>query len=160
DIAVPTVLCTRESATSVQATESANTLRLVVMDEPAEQTPVVTPEPILAGLSGSSEDVVIIQYTSGSTRTPKGVAVTNGNLLHNAALVADRWRLGPETVFVTWLPHYHDMGLMGFFYPTLFGGQVIQMSPFAFVQHPVRWLKAISNYGCTVTGGPAFAFAL
>ena len=119
-------------------------------------------EPVCAGLSQSPEKTVIVQYTSGSTRHPRGVALSGSNILSNAALVRERWRLTPDKdLLINWLPHYHDMGLMGgLLYPLLMGGPSVQMSPLAFVQHPMSWLRTIAKFRGTVSGGPAFAFGL
>ncbi|ANP35559.1 Acyl-CoA synthetases (AMP-forming)/AMP-acid ligases II [Phaeobacter gallaeciensis] len=112
------------------------------------------------GVSGAAEDVVLIQYTSGSTRQPRGAMVTNRNLVENGRLVRRAWRLDTETM-LNWMPHSHDMGLMGgILYPMLWGEMSIQMPPLSFVQRPARWLQAISDWRATMSGGPAFAFDL
>src|SRR5262249_49926823 len=98
-----------------------------------------------------------LQYTSGSTATPKGVIVTHGNLLHNERLIASSFEQTEESVVVGWLPLYHDMGLIGnVLQPLFLGGRCILMSPFAFLQRPLRWLQAISRYRATTSGGPSF----
>lgn len=103
---------------------------------------------------------VIIQYTSGSSRFPRGVALPGHAILANSALVTSNWGLNEKTVAVNWLPHNHDMGLMGgLFYPLLAGGQVVQMNPLEIIQRPLRWLQTISSFGGTLSGGPTFAFA-
>jgi len=108
---------------------------------------------------GSGEPV-IIQYTSGSTRDPRGVVLTSANIMSNAALVKDRWHLGENKLLVNWLPHFHDMGLIGgILFPLINGAKSLQMSPLTFIQKPIRWLQAISDYRATHSGGPPFAFA-
>ncbi|MEJ8574469.1 AMP-binding protein [Microbaculum marinum] len=103
---------------------------------------------------------VFVQYTSGSTRLPKGVRISAEQILANAALCGDRFGLCETTRFVNWLPHYHDMGLMGgILYPLLRGGFSAQMSPHEMVRSPAFWLRTISDLRATVSGGPAFAFA-
>jgi acyl-CoA synthetase (AMP-forming)/AMP-acid ligase II/acyl carrier protein len=106
------------------------------------------------------DDIAFLQYTSGSTSTPKGVMVTHGNLIDNERVI----QVGYEhdhPVFVSWLPMYHDMGLIGNILQPLFtGGRTIVMSPTAFVQRPYRWLKAISKYRCDTSGGPNFGYEL
>ncbi|MAM76868.1 MAG: hypothetical protein CMO29_24045 [Tistrella sp.] len=102
----------------------------------------------------------IIQYTSGSTRWPKGVRIMPWNVVENCALVMRAWGMDETAHFVNWLPHYHDMGLMGgILYPLLCGGQSVQMSPFEVIRRPAAWLEAISAAGATFSGGPAFMFA-
>lgn len=106
------------------------------------------------------DDTILVQYTSGSTRLPKGVEMSGRNILENSALVARTWGLGQETVVVNWMPHYHDMGLMGcILFPILFGGTSVQMSPFDAIRKPLAWLQAVQDHGGTITGGPAFIFA-
>ena len=109
----------------------------------------------------SGQDLAFLQYTSGSTASPKGVMVSHANLLHNSALIYKSFGHSSESVFVSWLPHYHDMGLIGGILQPLFGGfPVILMSPAAFIQHPIRWLRAISTYRATTSGGPNFGYEL
>ncbi len=107
------------------------------------------------------DDLTFLQYTSGSTATPKGVMVTHGNLLHNSALIRESFRATEESRGVFWLPLFHDMGLIGGVLQTLYcGGFSTLMSPVAFLQRPVRWLEAISRTGATISGGPNFAYEL
>lgn len=102
-----------------------------------------------------------LQYTSGSTNTPKGVRVSHGNLLHNAAVTYQLMEHSSASRFVSWLPAYHDMGLIGGILQPLYGGfPCILMPPAAFLQRPYRWLKAISHYRGTTSGGPNFAYEL
>lgn len=107
------------------------------------------------------ENLAFLQYTSGSTGTPKGVMLSHGNLLHNAAMTYRVMEHSPESKFVTWLPTYHDMGLIGGVLQPLYGGfPCIMMPPATFLQSPYRWLKAISNYRGTTSGAPNFAYEL
>ncbi|GAB6841227.1 acyl-CoA synthetase (AMP-forming)/AMP-acid ligase II [Methylorubrum rhodinum] len=102
----------------------------------------------------------IIQYTSGSMRLPKGVRIFGEQILANADLVMRSWDLDASSRFVNWLPHYHDMGLMGgILYPLLAGAYSVQMSPLDMIRRPADWLRAVSTYRATFSGGPAFAFA-
>ncbi len=105
--------------------------------------------------------LAFLQYTSGSTASPKGVMVSHQNLLANSALIEQGFGLGQRTAGVLWLPFYHDMGLIGGVIQSLFaGGMSTFMSPSAFIKRPLRWLAAISEYRGTVAGAPAFAFDL
>lgn len=106
------------------------------------------------------DDVAFLQYTSGSTSTPKGVMVTHGNLMDNEHVIQQGYE-HDHPVFVSWLPMYHDMGLIGnILQPLYTGGRTVVMSPTAFVQRPYRWLKAISKYRCDTSGGPNFGYEL
>jgi acyl-CoA synthetase (AMP-forming)/AMP-acid ligase II len=103
----------------------------------------------------------ILQYTSGSTSAPKGVELTHENLVQNAAQIAAAMELGPESVGINWAPLYHDMGLMnGVIEPLFSGYPVTLMSPAAFLARPLSWLRAITRYSATMTGGPNFAYEL
>jgi acyl-CoA synthetase (AMP-forming)/AMP-acid ligase II/aryl carrier-like protein len=105
--------------------------------------------------------LAFIQYTSGSTDTPKGVLLTHGNLLHNEALIQRAFGSTEESVGVSWLPLYHDMGLIGcVLQPVYAGFPIVLLPPESFLQKPVRWLKALSRYRGTHSGGPNFAFDL
>jgi amino acid adenylation domain-containing protein len=107
------------------------------------------------------DKIAFLQYTSGSTGTPKGVMVSHGNILHNAAMTYRCMGHSPESKFVSWLPMYHDMGLIGGILQPLYGGfPCVLMSPTAFLQRPYRWLQAISRYGGTTSGAPNFAYEL
>jgi acyl-CoA synthetase (AMP-forming)/AMP-acid ligase II len=104
--------------------------------------------------------VAFLQYTSGSTSLPRGVMVTHANLLHNLAAA---FAFSPETVAasVSWLPFTHDMGLIeGLLQPVFRGHHAVLLAPSAFLQRPVRWLRAISTYRAARSGGPNFAYDL
>ena len=110
----------------------------------------------------TASDTAFLQYTSGSTGTPKGVMVTHANLIHNLDSLNKLWFDGDEDgAMVTWLPPYHDMGLIGtMLLPAYAGYPVTTMSPTAFLKKPFRWLKAVSDQKATVTGAPNFAYEL
>src|SRR5215469_1189810 len=108
-----------------------------------------------------STSLTLFQYTSGSTAAPRGAMLTHGNLLHNSALIQHYFEHTAESRGVIWLPHYHDMGLIGgILQPFYAGFPVTLMSPVAFLQRPLRWLQAISRAGGTTSGGPPFAYDL
>jgi acyl-CoA synthetase (AMP-forming)/AMP-acid ligase II len=119
-------------------------------------------------LAGASEDdwempaleresLAFLQYTSGSTGSPRGVMVRHGNLLHNLSLIHRCYRLGVGVQGVTWLPVHHDMGLIG---GLLHGMTMTMMSPLDFLRRPLRWLEAISRTRAEISGGPDFAYRL
>lgn len=106
-----------------------------------------------------SETLALLQYTSGSTAEPKGVMVTHGNLLANEAMIMHAFGHSQESVGASWLPVFHDMGLMGhILQPIYLGAHNVLMSPLAFLQRPARWLRAISKYRATTSGAPNFAY--
>jgi len=128
----------------------------------------LTTDNLPAGIENSWEEPFIqkdtlafLQYTSGSTGIPKGAMLSHGNLLHNAATTYQYMEHSPESKFVSWLPVYHDMGLIGGILQPLYGGfPCFLMSPASFLQNPYRWLKTISDYRGTTSGGPNFAYEL
>jgi len=109
----------------------------------------------------TAASLAFIQYTSGSTSLPKGVMVSHENLLHNQLMIQEACQHDSRSTFVSWLPLYHDMGLVGnVLQPLFIGAPCILMSPAVFVQKPVRWLRAITKYRAHTSGGPNFAYDL
>lgn len=105
--------------------------------------------------------LAFLQYTSGSTASPKGVMVTHRNIFSNLEMIRKAFCLSPDDVGVGWLPLFHDMGLIGHVLEPIYAGiPSILMSPAAVLQKPMRWLRAISKYRATVSGGPNFAYDL
>jgi amino acid adenylation domain-containing protein len=110
-------------------------------------------------LDGST--LAFLQYTSGSTATPKGVMVTHANLVFMERLIQNVFEQDETSVVVGWLPVYHDMGLIGnVLQPLWLGATCVLMAPVAFLRRPRRWLEAISRYRATTSGGPSFAYEL
>jgi len=110
---------------------------------------------------GKSGDTGFLQYTSGSTGSPKGVVLSHANLLVNVQAMGQAVSAGPADVFVSWLPLYHDMGLIGGCFATMFlGFPVVLMSPLAFLSRPSSWLRAIHRHRGTISGGPNFSYEL
>ncbi len=131
----------------------------------ADKAPPPAPGALPLHLSGSrarkASDIALLQYTSGSTGDPKGVVLTHANLLANMWAIGEVLDLGPGDVGVSWLPLYHDMGLIGAWLTLLlFGVPLAVMSPLAFLTRPERWLKAFQKHGGTVTAAPNFAYEL
>lgn len=109
----------------------------------------------------TSDTLAFLQYTSGSTGIPKGVMVSHGNLMHNSRLIQDSFEDTPQSIGMSWLPPYHDMGLIGGVLQPIYSNLLlVMMSPVSFLQRPFRWLQAISRYRVTTSGGPNFAYDL
>jgi len=107
----------------------------------------------------NKDTLALLQYTSGSTSEPKGVMVSHGNILHNLEFIHEREANDINSISVTWLPSFHDMGLLeGILSPAYGVYPLYLMSPQAFIQRPVNWLRAISTYHATNSGGPNFAY--
>jgi 1-acyl-sn-glycerol-3-phosphate acyltransferase len=107
------------------------------------------------------EDIAFLQYTSGSTGSPKGVMLTHANLLANIRSIISGVNVQPDDVAVSWLPLYHDMGLIGaWFVPLYTGIPLVVMSPLAFLSRPERWLRAIAKHRATISPAPNFAYEL
>jgi acyl-CoA synthetase (AMP-forming)/AMP-acid ligase II len=129
--------------------------RLATDQVESELAPTWRPPPL------NEETLAFLQYTSGSTATPRGVMVSHGNVLANAHMIRQAFGLAEQSVGVGWLPLHHDMGLIGNVLETLYvGGRHVLMPPAAFLERPVRWLEAVSRYRATVSGGPNFAYDL
>ncbi|KAJ0083836.1 hypothetical protein Patl1_29820 [Pistacia atlantica] len=117
---------------------------------------------IIADLSEPQpDDLCFLQFTSGSTGDAKGVMITHGGLIHNVKLMQRRYKSTSKTVLVSWLPQYHDMGLIGGLFTALVsGGSAILFSPMTFIKNPLLWLETMSKYRATHSAGPNFAFEL
>ena len=115
----------------------------------------------LIALPPDPNRLAFLQYTSGSTGQPKGVMVSHANILHNAAQQAQAMGTDEDAVLVSWLPLYHDMGLIGVVLQALStGAHAVLLSPYTFLRNPLNWLRAISEYSGTISGAPNFAFDL
>jgi 1-acyl-sn-glycerol-3-phosphate acyltransferase len=127
---------------------------------------VVVPESLMGATSGAlprprSVDLALVQYTSGSTGQPKGVALTHDNLLANVRAMGQAAAVSGADTFVSWLPLYHDMGLIGAWLSSLyFGIPLVVMAPQVFLTRPSRWLWAIHANRGTISAGPNFAYEL
>jgi acyl-CoA synthetase (AMP-forming)/AMP-acid ligase II len=119
------------------------------------------PDELIASPPVSSEYPAFIQYTSGSTSEPKGVVVHHGAIMANALGTMRGFGMDQTDITVSWLPMFHDMGLVGMtFQPLMVGISSIIMSPMTFLKRPQLWLQALSKYSATISGGPNFAFDL
>ena len=131
----------------------------------ADKAPPPAPGALPAHLTGSrarrSSDIALLQYTSGSTGDPKGVVLTHANLLANMRAIGEAVQMGPGDVGVSWLPLYHDMGLIGAWLTLLhYGMPLAVMSPLAFLTRPERWLWAFHKHKGTIAAAPNFAYEL
>ncbi|MCC5667833.1 AMP-binding protein [Nostoc sp. CHAB 5784] len=146
----------------------SSSLREAAKETAMATLPIITTDGISLDLANAwqppslnSDSIALLQYTSGSTGTPKGVMLSHGNLLHNLAQVYHRFGHSFSSKFVSWLPPYHDMGLIGGIFQPLYGGfPVTLMAPVAFLQKPIRWLQAISQTRATTSGAPNFAYEM
>jgi len=130
---------------------TVETLRLEVRDEDTADCPVHV----------SPTGLALLQYTSGSTGDPKGVMLTHANLLANVAAIAERLETSSDDVYVSWLPLYHDMGLIGGVLHALYCRiPLVLLPPQQFLARPVRWFKAIHRFGGTMTVAPNFAYEI
>ena len=145
----------RIAASAAQSADLAN-LKWLATDQVARGDEAGWVVPDING-----DTLAFLQYTSGSTGTPKGVMLTHANLLHNSALIAEGFDHNAGQSGVFWLPSYHDMGLVGgILQPIFIGRPNVLMSPMSFLQKPIRWLRAISRYRASTSGGPNFAYDL
>ncbi|MCC6508134.1 MAG: aminotransferase class I/II-fold pyridoxal phosphate-dependent enzyme [Pirellulaceae bacterium] len=107
------------------------------------------------------DDLAVLQYTSGSTGSPKGVMLTHANLVRNTEMIMHAFDVRQSSRGMSWLPTYHDMGLVGgILMPVFSGCQLTLMSPMTFLQQPIRWLRAISKHNASISGAPNFAYQL
>jgi acyl carrier protein len=158
------ILANCRAAILITVPEARPLARLLKVQAETLRTIVTVPE--LCGIPGTLEvpvvgadDIAMLQYTSGSTGNPKGVVLTHRNLLANIRAMAEAINAGPGDVFVSWLPLYHDMGLIGAWLGSLsYSVLLVIMSPLAFLARPQRWLWAIHRYRGTLTGSPNFGY--
>jgi acyl-CoA synthetase (AMP-forming)/AMP-acid ligase II/acyl carrier protein len=144
-----------QSLIARQTASRSATLAVVVIatDELADASDAWMP------VQWDAEQLALLQYTSGSTRAPSGVMITHGNLAANLRSLHETLRTSADSVGISWLPLFHDMGLVaGALEPLWVGYPTFLMAPATFVQSPLRWLRAFSKYRGTIGGGPNFAF--
>ncbi len=160
------ILTNCAAATLITVPEAQGVARLLQAQVPGLKHLVTAAE--LAAAGGrwrpppvKDRDLAFIQYTSGSTGRPKGVMLTHANLLANLRAMGRLLRVGPQDVFVSWLPLYHDMGLIGAWLGGLyFAYPLVVMSPLDFLARPLRWFTAIHRHRGTLSAAPNFAYEL
>jgi acyl carrier protein len=160
------ILDNAQAAAMITVEEARRLARLVAPQVPSLRH-LVTVEELAAGggrpprITPPASTTALLQYTSGSTGAPKGVVLSHANLLANIRAMGQAGDITPDDVFVSWLPLYHDMGLIGSWLLSLFFGiPFVVMSPLAFLTRPAAWLQAIHDHGGTVSGGPNFGYEL
>lgn len=178
-IAVPIMVPRRQSARDSSASIVANSAATVALVSPAlharqdelrERFPGLTwlTVELAPGEEGAfdaprptADDVAFLQYTSGSTSDPKGVVITHRNLMVNEEMMRVSLRNTERSTCVNWIPHFHDMGLVfGVLHPLYLGSLSVLMSPNAFMQRPIVWLRAISRYRAEAVAAPNFGYDL
>jgi len=159
--AQPKVVLTTESIRSgaamlINENPALKAMTWIGADNPETDLAEEWREPAITG-----ESIAFLQYTSGSTSSPRGVIVTHGNLIHNEEMIRIAMARTERSTCIGWLPLYHDMGLIGNVLQSIhIGAPCVLMSPEAFLRKPSRWLKAISRYRAETSGGPNFAYEL
>lgn len=154
DCQAAAILCTSETRTHLVLPDECSTVQLLTTEE-AQEHPADTELPESTG------EVAVLQYTSGSTGSPKGVRVTHENIVANVSAMADRLGCSESDVGLTWLPFFHDMGLIGgLMLPVFAGFETVIFPPVCFIERPLSWLQVISDFRVTITGGPNFAYQL
>jgi acyl carrier protein len=154
-------------ATMLITIPEAKTVALLLRAQVESLQRVLMPGDLAGGDAGFTPlpanpgDIAFLQYTSGSTGNPKGVVLTHANLVANIRGMGEAVQASSNDVFVSWLPLYHDMGLIGAWFAALYlGFPTVLMSPLAFLSHPSRWLWAIHRHRGTLSGGPNFSYEL
>ncbi|HEX5758640.1 MAG TPA: AMP-binding protein, partial [Thermoanaerobaculia bacterium] len=161
------ILRTAGCVALVAAPEVVPLARLLRAQLPALRR-VVTPGELAAGACApaplppvAAGDVAFLQFTSGSTGDPKGVVLTHANLLANLRAIGQAFEMLPDDVVVSWLPLYHDMGLIGTWMGSLYYGMpLVLLPPTSFLARPARWLAALARHGGTLSAAPNFAYEL
>lgn len=150
------ILCTAETLGNVQGefAEAIKGAEVLLTDEISAGNGTGLPDITPDGLA-------FLQYTSGSTSEPKGVMVSHGNITANEQLIQKYFDFDQSSVVISWLPMFHDMGLIGALFAPLFVGfPAVLMAPNTFLQEPFKWLQAVTEFAGTTTGAPNFAYDL
>lgn len=153
-------------AVLIVATAEARAASVLLQAAVPSLARILAPSDLRAGpmrpcAPAAAADIAFLQYTSGSTGDPKGVVLTHANLLANIRALGQAAQVVPGDVFVSWLPLYHDMGLIGAWFGSLYHGiPLVLMPPLAFLARPARWLEAIARHHGTISAAPNFAYEL
>ncbi len=157
DAQASVVLTDVQNLSPIAETGALSSLRLRATDRLEGDADLLAESWQPPDLGGDS--LAYLQYTSGSTSEPRGVMVSHGNLIRHCEQIRQAWDYRSDSVAATWLPHFHDYGLVdGLLLPLYAGISSFVMSPIAFYMRPARWLQAISRYAVTHSQGPNFAF--
>jgi 1-acyl-sn-glycerol-3-phosphate acyltransferase len=160
------ILSNAQAALLVTQAETRGLARLLKAQVPTLRAVTTATELMRPGgdrrtATSRGDDIAFLQYTSGSTGNPKGVVLTHANLLANIRAIGQALQLQSTDVVVSWLPLYHDMGLISTWLASLyFGLPIVVMSPMAFLARPASWLRAIQQYRGTLSAAPNFAYEL
>jgi acyl-CoA synthetase (AMP-forming)/AMP-acid ligase II len=149
------VLTTRELLAARELVPALAEIPCIAIDE-LDVTDAATRESTV-----TFDDLALLQYSSGSSGAPRGVMVSHANLMANEAMINEAFEHTPSTVFLSWLPFQHDMGLLGMLLQPVFtGAECVMMTPAQFLKHPLRWLHEISRYCANTSGAPNFAYEM
>lgn len=159
DFIQPSILLTDEALSQTQTAASLNVPIVAVHTSALELNGPFSSQHDLYFSESHSSDVAYLQFTSGSTSLPKGVEVTFDNIDSHMAQMNEFCKTSDSSVFVTWLPYYHDLGLVGqWLHALYYGASCYSITPVNFIQNPMLWLKSLSQYKATITFSPNFAF--
>lgn len=149
------------SLSSVEQEQWPQNLNWIVTDQLFLSFPAADIQTDSTDFSESHCNIAFLQYTSGSTSDPKGVMISQNNLTDNLNLITSGLSADTDTVVVSWLPQYHDMGLIGSYLGVLYcGGSGYYLSPVSFIRNPSLWITSMSRYKATHIQAPNFAYAL
>jgi 8-amino-7-oxononanoate synthase len=166
---IQSIAANAEASMALTTTEVIEQVKGTIADTPLlQQIPWLPTNSIPEGVEDDwvdpqveQSEIAFLQYTSGSTGNPKGVMLSHGNMLNNSMLIERGFEHTRSSIGVYWLPSYHDMGLIGgVIQPVYCGCPIYMMAPLSFLTRPHLWLRAISKYRATTSGGPNFSYDL
>ncbi|MEU2059742.1 AMP-binding protein [Streptomyces sp. NPDC013455] len=161
EAARPAIVVTQEDTHAAAETVCQETgAKAVLVPAPTADAPQRLTEPGPAPVERAAEDLALLQFTSGSSGNPKGVRVSWGALTANVSAIRTWLRMVPDDIFASWLPLFHDMGLVGaMIMPVTSGVDLWLMTPEQFIRSPERWLECFGRHGATVTTAPSFGYS-